>query len=82
MIIKPMPKEMIMNEVPDFDLVEIINGTPHCKVHGAMNKLPAHNLWRCFAQYRGNPDGRYPPWVTPVRFRDRVCEACCIQVEE
>lgn len=30
----------------NFDLVEIKNGTPHCKLHGAMNKT-TKNMWRC-----------------------------------
>lgn len=35
----------------DFDLVEIIQGTPHCKKHGAMNKMnrfeDGGGYWRC-----------------------------------
>lgn len=31
----------------NFDLVEIRNGSPHCKKHGAMNKITKDGFWRC-----------------------------------
>ena len=31
----------------DFQRVEILNGTPHCKKHGAMNKITPDGIWRC-----------------------------------
>lgn len=37
----------------NFELVEIKNGTPHCKIHGAMNKMNKHEdgggIWRCIS---------------------------------
>lgn len=35
-----------------FDLVELVEQpegkiTPHCRSHGAMNKVSPHGLWRC-----------------------------------
>ena len=47
-----------MNIIPiefaDFELVEIkttneCNPTPHCKKHGAMNKITADGIWRCIS---------------------------------
>ena len=36
-----------------FELVEIKNNTPHCKIHGAMNKMntleDGGGYWRCIA---------------------------------
>lgn len=38
-------------DLSDISLVEIKNGTPHCKKHGAMNKLnrleDGGGYWRC-----------------------------------
>lgn len=37
----------------DFELVEILNETPHCKKHGAMNKVTKNEdgggYWRCLS---------------------------------
>lgn len=38
----------------DFDLVEVkttneCKPTPHCKNHGAMNKITADGIWRCIS---------------------------------
>jgi hypothetical protein len=33
----------------DLSLVEIQNGTPHCKIHGAMNKVCPRGTWRCIS---------------------------------
>ncbi len=60
----------------DFSLVEL-KGTPHCKVHGAMNKL--NGIWRCFTMYSGNSDADYPRGMTPIKFRERTCNACCVE---
>ncbi len=27
--------------------LKILNGTPHCKKHGAMNKVSKDGIWRC-----------------------------------
>ncbi len=52
-----------------------IRATPHCKNHGAMNKFPTRNIWRCLSEYgyelkEGN---------TKPTFNDRTCPACCIE---
>lgn len=41
-------------DLADFSLVELRseNGctpTPHCKLHGAMNKITKDGIWRCLA---------------------------------
>ena len=41
----------------DFHLVELINGIPHCKKHGAMLGVSEHGYWRCI-QARGLKDCR------------------------
>lgn len=41
MIIEPL-------EDADFTLVEL-KETPHCKIHGAMNKFTRDGIWRCFS---------------------------------
>ena len=35
----------------DISLVEIREGTPHCKVHGAMNMVNPTGVWRCITSY-------------------------------
>ena len=53
----------------NLDLVRIvyvkgIGPSPHCRLHGAMNKLTKDGIWRCMATYRiehvpgGPPQGR------------------------
>lgn len=34
----------------DFELVEL-KETPHCNLHGAMNKLTKDGIWRCMSTY-------------------------------
>lgn len=58
----------------DFSLVEI-KGTPHCKKHGAMNVYK--KIWRCYSEY-GYKD---QPGETMPKFVDRVCNACCLEVD-
>ena len=42
----------------DFSLVELIDGIPHCKIHGAMLSVSEHNnVWRC-VQAKGLKDCR------------------------
>lgn len=40
-------------EMSNFDLVHLHKGTPHCKTHGAMNKITLHEdgggIWRCIS---------------------------------
>ena len=45
------------------DLVYIKDGIPHCKKHGAMNKLTKSGLWRCFSEVSTQTD--------------RCCNASC-----
>ena len=46
---------MVLEQInfANIELVEIKNGTPHCKIHGAMNKMNKHEdgggIWRCLA---------------------------------
>lgn len=74
-------------ESAEFDLVEVkttneCKPTPHCKNHGAMNKITRHEdgggIWRCLAVHS----------ITTVRIgkqiskkeNDTVCRAGCLQV--
>jgi hypothetical protein len=77
-------------EFADFSLVEIkttneCTPTPHCKNHGAMNKITKHDddgggIWRCLAVHS----------VTTIRNgnsiskkkNDSVCRAGCIQYKQ
>lgn len=69
-------------ELADFDLVEVkttndCNPTPHCKYHGAMNKITSDGVWRCIcvAGYElvrvANAIGK--------KDVDNVCRAGCIE---
>ncbi len=62
----------------DFNLVEISNGTPHCKVHGAMNRLTANGIWRCMSTYKyeWGPNG-FKPNKAPVKFIENNCKGGC-----
>ena len=55
----------------DFDLV-IVKGTPHCKKHGAMNKMnkleDGGGYWRCIGFINDK--------------NDNVCRAGCLEVRE
>ena len=33
--------------------VEFVNGYPSCDVHGAMNKVSKHGMWRCLVCHIG-----------------------------
>jgi hypothetical protein len=67
----------------DFSLVELKNDlpigtdeiTPHCKIHGAMNKV-SNNIWRCLTDYKGNV-GNHNGMIN-----ERTCNACCEEVED
>lgn len=82
---------MTVTELPesDFSLVEVkttneCNPTPHCKKHGAMNKITMHEdgggIWRCLAAHS----------ITTIKIgnsiskkeNDTVCRAGCIQVKQ
>lgn len=66
-----------------FQLVELEEGagrlTPHCKIHGAMNKMCERDIWRCLSEYgrREVQEGE-----TIGKFQDRTCPACCIELSE
>lgn len=73
-------------EFSDFSLVEVkttneCSPTPHCKVHGAMNKITRHEdgggIWRCLAAHS----------ITTIKIgnsvskkeNDTICRAGCIE---
>lgn len=65
-------------EGADISLVEI-KGTPHCKLHGAMNKVSKHGYWRCISTYRlEKRDESYEK----ARLIENNCRAGCIEVDE
>ena len=43
--------------------------TPHCKEHGAMNKMTEDGIWRCVSHYQHN-------WKTG-RTKENACLAGC-----
>lgn len=52
----------------NFELVEIKDNTPHCKIHGAMNKVSSYEgggYWRCISSISNK--------------QDNTCRAGCIQ---
>lgn len=57
-------------DMSNFDLVEVKNGTPHCNLHGAMNKVSLHadggGYWRCITVISNKSEG--------------VCRAGCEQI--
>jgi len=74
-------------DLADFSLVEVkttnnCNPTPHCKLHGAMNKITVHGdgggIWRCLSVHS----------ITTIKIKnsiskkenDCVCRAGCLQV--
>lgn len=67
-----------------FDLVEVkstneCKPTPHCKKHGAMNKITKDGIWRCITvtgfekTKNGNSVGQI--------HRETICRAGCSEVE-
>lgn len=64
----------------DFNLVEIINGTPHCKKHGAMNKITADGFWRCItiSGYKTIVNGNSKSKV----HCETICRAGCLEENE
>lgn len=69
-------------EFAELDLVELVNGTPHCKKHGAMNKIARHpdggGIWRCIAVhgYRPVTDGK----SQGKKEIDCICRAGCCEI--
>lgn len=58
----------------DFSLVELKGShrlTPHCKIHGAMNKV-SKNIWRCITTYEAGSNDQL--------IKERACDACCVEV--
>ena len=57
-------------KMADFDSVIIHNETPHCKKHGAMNKVSEHEngggYWRCIS--------------TVSKHFDNCCRSGCEQI--
>lgn len=62
-----------------FELVEILNGKPHCKKHGAMNKITQDGFWRCItvSGYRKIINGNN----VSKKHIETICRAGCKQVD-
>jgi hypothetical protein len=62
----------------DLSLVELKDPTsigrltPHCKLHGAMNKLTPDGIWRCMATYRYERIDK-----ATTKFHENNCKAGC-----
>ena len=39
-------------DMADISLVTLKNNYPHCKKHGAMNKVTKEGIWRCLSTWR------------------------------
>lgn len=56
-------------EMATFELVVLSNEIPHCKLHGAMNKVSVHEdgggYWRCITVISDKKEG--------------VCRAGCVE---
>jgi len=67
----------------NFDLVYIQNGTPHCKHHGAMNKLnvleDGGGYWRCITitGYRRTKIGN----AISEQHIETICRAGCCEIK-
>ena len=73
-------------DLSEFSLVEVkstneCNPTPHCKLHGAMNKITSHEdgggIWRCLAVHSRTKitNGK----SISYKENDAVCRAACLQ---
>lgn len=71
-------------DAADFGIVELkttnqCDPTPHCKKHGAMNKITADGIWRCISVTgytlvkNGNSVGK--------QHRESICQAGCKQID-
>ena len=58
----------------NFELVELINGKPHCKNHGAMLKVSQHGFWRCIRAKPLDPNNLTEEY-------EGDCRAGCIEDE-
>ena len=54
-----------------FELVELLQGTPHCKSHGVMNKTTKDGFWRCITVTGYDATGRH---------KENICRAGCKKV--
>lgn len=63
----------------NFDLVEL-KETPHCKKHGAMNKITKDGIWRCISVsgYKLKKAGKQ---ISKVHV-ETICRAGCAEVKE
>ena len=75
--------KLVPLENADFNLVEFKttnknNPTPHCKNHGAMNKITSDGIWRCISVTgyeivkKGNAIGKI--------HKEKICPAGCKQL--
>jgi hypothetical protein len=70
-------------EGADLSLVEMRDGTPHCKVHGAMNMVQAGGVWRCITSYRWEKCFSPKGVETTPKLVENDCRAgCVVRVEE
>lgn len=73
-------------EFADFNLVEVkttneCNPTPHCKTHGAMNKITVDGFWRCitvsgFRRIKNSTGG------IGEQHLETICRAGCCEVRQ
>ncbi len=59
----------------NFKLVYIHNGKPHCKKHGAMNKITKDGFWRCITVvgYQKIVKGN----SVSYKHKENICRAGC-----
>lgn len=62
----------------NFDTVEILNGTPHCKNHGAMKKITKDGFWRCITVvgYKKLVNGN----SVSGKHNETICRSGCKQI--
>lgn len=72
-------------QLAEFDLVEVkstneCRPTPHCKKHGAMNKITTDGIWRCItvSGYKSVQNGKSKGQV----HMETICRAGCAEVFE
>lgn len=68
-----------------FDLVELkttndLRLTPHCKKHGAMNKITPDGIWRCIS-VSGYREVRNGNSIGQVHL-ETICRAGCSEVKQ
>ena len=70
-------------DIADFDLVELKTTnecapTPHCKKHGAMNKITPDGIWRCIT-VSGYEEVRNGNAVGRIHL-ETICRAGCFEI--